>query len=346
MSEDLKTIAAMIDQGTTNPDMGKATGKDNPNNGATTGLSNDEPSADELDNDLPDDDLDDDLGVDTGDDAGDNEPTVKTIAQLAEAIDVDPEFLYNIEIGMPEGEAPIPLGKLKDQYQQVTKQNKQMEQALAQQQQQLIEAQNGMGQAQQVSQEVQTARDQVNAINAQFNSIDWEKAKTEDPGATALARQEFQEAFAAANSQLQRAEAYQQQMSQQMSHAQLVQAAQKTLQLIPEWSNEEVRQKDEVAIQQALHHAGYSQQEIASARDPIAISLMRELVMLREEKAAGTKAVERVRNAPKVLGGGQQRGRMGFQKQTQHLVEKAKSTGRSEDQLQAAKAILAGAGRR
>lgn len=260
---------------------------------------------------------------------------IKTLGQLAEAIEVDAEYLYGIEIGMGAGQDSIPLGKLKDAYKEAVTDKQALEQQLQAQTEQLKTAQTGVSQNQALSNDMIEVKSQLAQINQQFNEVDWAEYEKQDPGAAALARQKFQEAFGQAQRQMGQLSQVQQQGRQESMR----EGAGKLLDAIPEWKDAEVREKERSEIKSMLMSAGYPAQAIVLEADPVATILARELIQLRAEKQTAQAAVEKVHSAPKVLKGRGKFAEKSGQKSAE-LKAKFKQTGKRTDELSAVKSIL------
>lgn len=265
------------------------------------------------------------------------ESEIKSLNQLAEAIEVDTEFLYGIEIAMADGGDAVPIGEIKDKFQNLNREKTALETQLQQQEEQLKLAQSGVMQNQSMSNDLMLAMGEANDIARQYNEVDWATYEEQDPGAAALARQKFQEANTVAQ---QRIKQVQMQQSQQQQAA-INEGYQTILKTIPEWNNEEVREKERGELHQMLLAEGYQENEISLESNPIATRLARELMQYRAKDEAAQAAVKRVRNAPQVLKRG---GNIPKAKDaTAQLVSKAKNTGSKQDRLNAVKSILGGA---
>ena len=276
----------------------------------------------------------DDTGDDSGRAAEDNEEEIQTIAQLSDAIGWDAEDLYAMKVGMGEGEDAIPLGKLKDTYREVLKERKNLATQLAEQKVLTDSARSGVQQQQHVSQEMQAAQANLVSIQQQYASHNWMEAEAEDPGAAALLRQKFQEAFNSAQSGVANVE---NQMQQQQVQ-QLQQAAVKMQQLIPEWSDKDTMTAGQRAVTDLLRGAGYQDDMINAISDPIAVSLMNELVQLRAEKKGATAALQKARVSPKVLKAGGKR--VSKVSNADGLAKKARQSGDKHDAVAAVRALL------
>ncbi|MCH9839301.1 hypothetical protein K0U83_26805 [bacterium] len=215
-----------------------------------------------------------------------------TVSSLAEAIGWEAKDLYTaVEVPMDNGET-VPLGELKNEYQNTIRERDTLKT-------QLEQAQGQAGQAQQVSQEMIQAMAQREAIINQYQQVNWEQLEQEDAGKAALHKQKFQTAFNQAEDAINGARQVEQQARQQM----LAAAADEMLKMIPEWQDATTRDAEQAKIRDAMHTSGYGDDIINSISDPRALTVWRELVLLREEKAAAQGAVKKVRKAPKVLKG-------------------------------------------
>ena len=259
---------------------------------------------------------------------------IQTIAQLAEAIEVDADYLYKIKVGMGDGADAIPLGELKDVYQESLRKTGELEQRIAQQQAEIEQAQNTAGQYNEMSEQHRKVDADRAALNQQYNQIDWAEFEQRDPGNAALARQKFQTAATELDQMQQQASYQEQQFSQQHLHAQAL----KMVDLVPEWKDPAARQTGQKEVAAFMQEAGYHPDQIDSMDDPIGISLVLELMQLRKEKAEATESLQIVRKAPKVLRGG---GRTAPKTDNvKALRDKARATGNKNDELAAVKALL------
>ena len=268
---------------------------------------------------------------------------IHTIAQLAEAIEVDAAYLYDIEVGMGEGHEPVKLGQLKDEYQAVLREREELKGKAEEAQKYAEQAYNFQSGLQGASQEMLAALSEADAIQKQYAAEDWEKLEQSDAGRAALLRQKYSEAYQTATGKVQEA----QQKEQQGKQQQLQLAAGRMLEIIPEWKDKGARKVDQDKIRTMLHGEGMTDTYINSIADPVAMKLLRELMQLRAEKGAATEAIQKGRKKPKPLRG---RGRTpppDQNKLAKELTEKARNTtlksGRRQAEVEAAKAIL-GAG--
>lgn len=270
----------------------------------------------------------------TEESTGGPDEEISTIAQLSEAIGWDTSDLYSMKVGMGDNQEAIPLGQLKDSYQTTLKEKQALETQLAEQKVLIDGAQSGFQQQQQVSQEMQAAQANLAAIQQQYAGYNWQEAEADDPGQAALMRQKFQEAFNNAQGNIGNIETQQKQYRTQ----QLQQASVKLHQLIPEWSDNEKMRTGQLAVKELLSGAGYDDSMIGAITDPIAVSLMNELVQLRKEKKGANEAIKKARVSPKVLKAGGKR--VSKQNNADALAKKAISSGDKNDEIAAIRALL------
>jgi hypothetical protein len=234
---------------------------------------------------------DDDQGEDQGD-----EPEIRNLADLASQIDVDPAFLYSLEVPMGEGVEPTTLGELKDRYQETYRAAGQMYEQLEQLKHENETLRHGDN-AVTVSQEVEQAMVTLKGLQQEYQQMNWQALEAKDPGKAALLRQKYNEAVYSAQVDLQNAHKKQDQMKQQR----LAHAAQQLLNDIPEWRDPGVRRAEQQIIERGLIAEGYPAQVASNPQDPIAIRLFRELLMRRQAMGAAEGAIQRVRKSPKPL---------------------------------------------
>lgn len=257
---------------------------------------------------------------------------ITTVSGLADAIGWSPEELYKINIGMGDGVDPVSLGALKDKFQESERSGKastaEIERLTAE-----LNTANAPGGNVAMNGELMNANAQLMSIQQQYNSQNWQQLEDDDPGQAALLRQKFNDVYNQTQGTINNI----QQGMQANQQQRLAQGAQRLHELIPSWSDSSVMQKGQEAIRGVLTTAGYTDDMINQMDDPIAISLINELVILRSEKAAGTDAVKKVRNAPRVLKGVNKPGKNG---NIDALAKKAKVTGDRNDKVAAVRALL------
>lgn len=271
------------------------------------------------------------------------EVEIRTLAELSEQIEVEPDYIYSLEIGMGAGNDPVKLGDLKDKYQQKLQQESlwlKEKEALTQQVQQ---TQHMQSTAQQISKDMQTALSTKLALEQQYNSTNWKELEETDPGQAALYQQKLQAAHGQVMAQYQQAEIQHQQVMQQAQQNALVQANQKLLQDIPEWNDATVRQTEVGDLTNTAKQFGFTDQDMSGISDPRVVMLLRRLTQLEKQAKISSEAVKRVQKAPKVLkGAGRKAPKVNNADQ---LIKKAKNAPRSvkrNAELDAVRAILGG----
>ena len=269
-------------------------------------------------------------------DEGESDGESYSPKQLAEAIDWDTKDLYEgLVIPLDDGQEALPLGELKNNYQNLTRENATMKTQLEEQGGQLQQAQSGFSQNQQVSAEMLQAHSYLESINRMEQSTNWKELEELDAADAVLKRQKFQQARADVQGQIQL-------LTQQQEQAKAVylqQAAVKMVEIIPGWSDAKAKQADQDVIRAHMQTAGFVDQEINQIADPRVMGLLKELIDLRSKVAAAGEAVKKVRKAPKVIRG---RGAKQVKKgeATQQRVTKARQTGGKNDALNAVKSLI------
>jgi hypothetical protein len=274
----------------------------------------------------------------TPDAEGEEPGEIRTIAQLAEAIEVEPQYLYDIEIGMGEGQDPVKLGQLKDEYQAVVKERDAAVHMANQIKNQFSDLPNVDGMTPQVLE----AQANIRALQMEMEQVNWEEAERQDPGQAALLKQKYQEAFQIAHGQLQAAQSAMGQARQ----ARLQAAFPVMLEKIPAWQNSEIRKADQGKIMQMMASEGYHENEVRGITDPRTMKLLYDLMSLREQngqlETAKAAALKKVKKAPKVIGSAR-RVAKNDKKRTEEAIQRAKNAPRTQRrgaELDAVKAIL------
>ena len=266
-----------------------------------------------------------------------------TVSSLAAAIGWEASDLYDVAIPMADGEEPVTLGKIKDDYQALMREKQTMDTQIEELTVKANNVQDMTQQGQGVSQEMVEIFGEMDNIKNQYANINWDEEEKANPGQAALAKQKFQEAFNTAQGKLGQAQQKMAHYQQQTLHA----AAGKMMELIPTWQDTAVRKVDQGKIRQVLLEVGYGEKIINGMRDPFAMQLLHELVGLREKVAgyetAGTAAVKQVRKAPKMIGNK----RVGAKATTKNKINEltqavrtARPGKRRGAELAAAKAVL------
>lgn len=269
--------------------------------------------------------------------AGDEgEVNIENLSELAEAIGVENEWLYNLKIPMPDGQEPITLGQVKDRIhsgeveaerEQFLTERQQFEAERAQAQEQL---QNQFQQANAVSQELVQAQAQAEAIVIQFQQTDWETLEAADPGQAALQQQKLQTAYQAAQQKVEMAKGQQAQALNTMAQERRAKEENELLASISEWSDAEVRKTESAKVAEVMAKYGYQPHEIANVMDHRAIKAMRDLMMLQEAVKQSSDKVEEVKNIPKPLKPGGRKPAVSKLKKLEQKLDRAKTGSRNE----------------
>jgi hypothetical protein len=257
------------------------------------------------------------------------------VDSLTKAIDMEVSDFYDVLVPMPDGKDSITIGEMKNTYTQALRDNDALTAKVAEQEQAITNGTTAGAQAQQMSQLELQAQAEMMLVQREFNEVNFDELDASEPGQSALLRQKFQERYNNAQQVLQQAGYVHQQEQQQY----VQDAHKKMLEIIPEWNDAEVLKSDQTDMNVAFLEAGYDQQTINSISDPVAMKLMRELVLLRKQKASSAKALQKVRKAPKPLKSNSKRV-LPKKDATKTMVSKAKQSGNKHDQLNAVKALL------
>ena len=286
------------------------------------------------DEEIIDEDDDDEEIIDGVTPQPDDEPY--TISSLADAIEIDASELYDVLIPLDGDNPPISIGEIKNKVQDLARDNLALETKVSEQQTLIDQGGQQSQQASQISQFELQARIEIQTIENEFKAMNWEEEEAYDAGSAALKRQKLEERYRAAQGMAQQA-----QQAQQMEHQKYLQGAHtRMMELIPTWKDPEIAKTDKIAMNDLMLGAGYTQQIIDHLDDPIAMSLLRELSILRAEKANASKVLETAkRKVPKVLKG---TGQFAAKKKnvSAELVKKAKQTGKRQDEFAAVKALF------
>lgn len=293
-----------------------------------------------------------DAEVEAGGEPEEEAPDITDLGQLAAAIEVDPEWLYNLRIPISTGDGKeyITVGQYKDQVQAgevVTADADRLkyERDILDQDRQKFETERNatLQQAQQVPQQVMQAEARAMGLQQQYQSADWSTLEQQDPGRAALMKQNMASEYQQAVQEADQARGQYQQLQKQAMVDQRRHEEQKLLLSIDTWRDPNARKQGTAEISKMLAEVGYTTDEISNFMDHRAIILMNELATLRKQVGAGDAAAKRVREAPKALAPGARRTATKKQptvKQLRDSVRNAKPGGRRGAELAAAKVLL------
>jgi hypothetical protein len=276
---------------------------------------------------------------------------IRTLSELADALEVEPEFLYGLRLNLsekgPDGKpVSLSLGEVKDKLQEYERDRgevtQQRERLMQERQQFMQQAQQLFAGGQKLQQDLVDARARVMAVVAQRDSIDWGEFERLDPGRAALEKQKYAEA-------IQGASLHYRQVEQTLAqNAQVVDAGYRQeqdrilLERLPEWRDRETALREANAIGEwAAKNYGYTPQDLSVAVDWQHRDILRKAYLYDTMQAKVQQTRQHVQQAPKTLkpGAGIPRSQLQQSKITA-LKERARATGKKGDQVAAARAIL------
>lgn len=267
---------------------------------------------------------------------------IKDLKGLVEAIDVEPEWLYGLEVPMGDNEPPVKLGALKDELLAAKRQSRELQQKIATQEQNAVSPQAGPDFAQ-WSQEMTQAHGVMTALEHQFRNTNWNDPDA-DKGELVMYRQQLTDAYAQARQAFEQAQGQQAQAQNQAFEAMKQRERDVLLQKVPEWSDRTKLQNDKEQMFRVAKEYGFGEQDFASVFDHRIYLLLRDLANLKSTSKKTAEAVKTVRKAPKVIG---TRGRSqpNSSNQIDALIQQARTSsgpGKRQAQVKAVKAILSG----
>lgn len=286
------------------------------------------------------------------DEAGNGEDTSpESLVAFAEAAGWQPQDLYGLTMTLDDGgdgreATTLKLGDIKDRLQKYASDEASFAQqrerlAYEQQEFQNYRQQAAQGQAA-MSEQLQAATKRQAEVQAGWDSVDWDKLKTENPGQYAAYRQDFGMAFSQAKTAVDQAQAEQDQAMQAQQQQALQYHGAKLLELVPEWRDDAKRNAEVPEVQRYLLSMGFEPGEVQAMRHGPAYAVSRDAWLWRQHQADVVEAGRKVRKAPgQVLrpGGGVAKG-TAANRQADALAKTAINSGRPDDKLAAARAIL------
>jgi hypothetical protein len=279
-----------------------------------------------------------------GGDTGESTDNIKTLADLAKAIEVDPEFLYGLEIKLADNGEAIPIGEIKDRLQQHERQKRDFDAARAQFLQERHEFLQGAQQYQQQAgtmfKEQADAMEELRGIDWQIKSIDWDKFSEIDAGKAAVERQKLWQARQEAAEKLQTVNTQAQQVQAQQYQQAKAYHDSKLLEAVPTWRDPETARREVGAmVNWATTQYGFQDQELAGAIDWRHRDILRKAYLYDQIQ---TQTQKITRNPPKTLGRGMAPATQGTTeaKKLKKLIDRAKTTRKRNDQVDAARAVL------
>jgi hypothetical protein len=276
---------------------------------------------------------------------------IRTITELAAALEVEPEFLYGLRLNLsetgPDGKpVSLSLGEVKDKLQEYERSRgevtQQREQLTQERQQFMQQAQQLFAGGQRLQQDLIDARARVMAVVAQRDSIDWGEFERLDPGRAALEKQKYAEALQSAGQHYQKVEQTLAQQSRVVDAHYRQAQDQALLEKLPAWRDREVALREANAIGEwASKTYGYTPQDLSIAVDWQHRDILRKAYLYDAMQAKVQQTRQHVQQAPKTMkpGAGIPRSQLQGQK-IAALKERARTSGKKDDQIAAARAIL------
>ena len=229
--------------------------------------------------------------------------SIADLNELATAIEVEPEFLYNIKVPMADGMEPISLSELKDGYTQFKRGTTADLEALEEERAKFAEFReeqlNAIKQQAQLPQEIMAAQAKAIAIAQQYNSVNWDELEKQDPGKAALEQQKMATAYQTATGEYQQALGKFQEQQTQEYQENLTQENAKLVKVIPEWNDGSVRTREQEEMRTFLKNYGYTDNEISGIADHRALKLARDLWRLKSQQTTAQQKLKKIAKIPK-----------------------------------------------
>ena len=215
---------------------------------------------------------------------------ITNFAQLAEAIGVEPEWLYGLQVSLSDELDPIPFGEVKDKLQalgQVESLRSQVEQERSLMQQQMTAERDQLNQmlsaAQQLPAEITQAQAAAEAYRQRYHDQQyWAGLEQEDPGRAALEKQRVMEAYNQAIGQAQQLQEQHQLVVQDATKQRRQMEDMSLLNAVPEWRDPTIRKNESAALYTMFGEYGFPPEEASSIVDHRAIRMARDLYKARE----------------------------------------------------------------
>ena len=226
--------------------------------------------------------------------------------EAVEAVEEEPvEKTYRVRVG--DDELDLTLDELQSGYMRqsdYTRKTKQVAEGRKQADAEL----------QALSAERQTYADQLAAVEAALQQSEpsqefWDNLNAEDPLEYVRQREAYRdrkEAMAQVKAEQERVNQEQMAALQSQQQEYLKQEGQKLLEVVPEWRDPEVAQKEKNAVYTyAQRHLGYTADELQKAGDHRAINALRKAYLYDELMKQKPAAAKKAKKAPKMVKGGQ-----------------------------------------
>lgn len=279
------------------------------------------------------------------------EQAIRSVNDLAAAHGIESEQMYGLMMKLGT-DREIPLGEVKDRLMQLDAERQQIEQQRAQLAQQAQEMQARMAQADQMQAQLterqMRARQALAAIEGQYrNKVeDWSKRRDIEPGKVALEQQEMSAAIYAAQQELQMAK-FEADKQQSIAHQQWL--VQQDYELsnpgspfhIPDWAIPEKKQSLAQDIKQLAMSRYRATPEEIKRFDARTILLLKDAMEGIKAKEAAERAMADLTSKPPVIPRSARQSAVAQQRENVAELEKlALKTGKTQDKLAAARAIL------
>lgn len=233
---------------------------------------------------------------------------IESLSELAEAIEVDPEWLYGIKVPISDGRDPISLSELKDQYQEYSRVNDlkaqlELEQAEFQEKMKAREGEieSSLQQFQNMPQELMAAQAESMSLAYQYNNFDWATLEQENPGQAALAKQNLATAYQQSQEKVAQVQAKIGSEVEQRFRQNADKEKRLALKHIPDWIDEDKRLSDQNKIKTMLKEYGYSDDESGNIVDHRALRLAYDLLNLKTKIKDSKKVVKKLNKVPRVV---------------------------------------------
>lgn len=272
------------------------------------------------DDDLEDENLDDDDDQDD-DDEGDGESDndedededesdesdigeIESISQLAEHFDSDESTIYGLNVPMGDGLKSVTISELKDSY--MSKERDQRQFSDAQQKfDQAVKAQHKQWEEQQkvpeLNEQVLAAATNVRAIQQANANFDWEALEQTDPTQAILQKQKVNEALIVAKKEHQSALKILSNKRKNALDNMKAYERNKTLDIIPEWSDISTYQKDADRMGPLMESYGFTPDEVNNIYDHRLTKFVRDFMILKEQVKDADVVKKKLRKVPKKL---------------------------------------------
>ena len=226
--------------------------------------------------------------------------------EAVEAVEEEPvEKTYRVRVG--DDELDLTLDELQSGYMRQSDYTRKTQQVAEGRKQADAELQA-------LSAERQTYADQLAAVEAALQQSEpsqefWDNLNAEDPLEYVRQREAYRdrkEAMAQVKAEQERVNQEQMAALQSQQQEYLKQEGQKLLEVVPEWRDPEVAQKEKNAVYTyAQRHLGYTADELQKAGDHRAINALRKAYLYDELMKQKPAAAKKAKKAPKMVKGGQ-----------------------------------------